>query len=144
MDKQEKIVCAAMFVKWKYKDIDFKNEEIICGVDHNLIRKSSHFMDRRYNYDREYFSFEKGFITSKNRFVDAKEAMRIAIDAKQMIDIDSVISDINLEIDAIEFLIKNNDIDEKFSTKKLESLRRKLTRFLKIENRDELKPEDLY
>ena len=85
-DKQERIVCAAIkfFVESISGDDDPYSEVLLC-----------------LNYDDEY-AFEKrfelsgtgyyvaseekrGFITNKNRFVDPKEAMGIAIGAGQIL-----------------------------------------------------------
>lgn len=148
MEKQERIVCAAMFVKWKYKDLDFKNEEVICGVNHNLIRKSSHFMNRRYNYDREYFSFEKGFITNKNRFVDAKEAMSIAIKSGQYPDYEFRKKVCLHEIEEANENKKHNQenigFDGQLYVTDIGYLENKIKEYDSILERDYLKPEDLY
>lgn len=73
MSKQEKVVCAA------FRFVFSCCEEIVLTLDYKM---NYHAQDL---YGREYLTgFEKGFITSKNRFVDPVEATEIAYNARQL------------------------------------------------------------
>ena len=67
----ERILCAAV----NYKD------QIICGYRHN---DCIHIITEIYLNPR-VFTDMQGFLTSKKRFVNRKEAGKIAYDAKQII-----------------------------------------------------------
>ena len=84
MDKQEKIVCAA--VKITYKDgIGDYAIDVICDATHRLIRLSQ-------SYKRQHFVHAStakdtdGFRTNYGRFVDPIEAQKIAIACGQYRD----------------------------------------------------------
>lgn len=76
MDKQEKIVCAA--VKFEY----MIHSEVVMCLDYNDNRVQDHISnDMAYGVIGERTN---GFITNKNRFVDAKNAFVIAVNAGQI------------------------------------------------------------
>lgn len=76
MNKQEKIVCAA--VKFEY----MVHSEVVMCLDYNDNRVQDHISnDMAYGVIGERTN---GFITNYNRFVDAKEAWEIAEDAEQI------------------------------------------------------------
>lgn len=76
MDKQEKIVCAA--VKFDYM---IHSEVVIC-LDYDDNRVRDHISnDISYGVIGEK---THGFITNKNRFVDPKNAFVIAVNAGQI------------------------------------------------------------
>lgn len=99
MDKQEKIVSPAVEFEYFYRgddpDCDDKpiaREVVMCiHYDDERIesKRDAHFM-----YDTNVRE-KKGFITSKNRFVDAKEAMRIAISQCQIYSVELLYRELN-------------------------------------------------
>ena len=128
MDTQEKIVCAA--VKVARVKSDYKGVKIVIGVDYQSI-----YNDGVLSYlanDQDTNIWQNGFITSKNRFVDAKEAMRIAVEENQ-----------------IEAIRKAFDAIPNFHDKGIDSHEFGEAANAAIDIRDEylargLKPEDLY
>lgn len=78
--KREKIVCAA--IKTVGTNGESKRSLISIGVDYHFIQEQEGYEGF---YDTETVLTEiRGFITNKNRFVDPREAMAIAINAKQI------------------------------------------------------------
>ena len=76
MDKQEKIVCAAIqFQLMDYENDGFFPPQHVCGVDYE-------FIEIRGTYTTPIM----GFATSENRFVDPIEAQQIAITCGQYRD----------------------------------------------------------
>ena len=73
MSKQEKIVCGAITVTW-LDDKRVRGSRFL-GVDYEKIQSNEFY---ELLYDSEVILKEKrGFITSKNRFVDPEEALEI-------------------------------------------------------------------
>ena len=68
--KAEMIVCSAILN-------DSAPPIMICGLRHNDCLKTNHILD----IDESGF---QGFLTTENRFVDRKEALRIAIQSGQV------------------------------------------------------------
>lgn len=79
MDKQEKIVCAA--VRFTIPKGDYTGVKIVTGVSYKSIVEGG-ILD--YLAHEETNIWQKGFVTNHNRFVDAKEAYRIALHANQI------------------------------------------------------------
>lgn len=80
MDKQEKIVSPA--VRFAIAKEDYNGIKVVTGVDYESI-----YNDGVLSYlanDQDTNIWQNGFITSKNRFVDAKEAMEIAVSCGQV------------------------------------------------------------
>ena len=97
MDKQEKIVCAA--VKVARVKSDYKGVKIVTGVDYQSI-----YNDGVLSYlanDQDTNIWQNGFITDKNRFVDSVEAQQIAIACGQY-------RDPNARIKVLETIIEND------------------------------------
>ena len=90
MSEKEKIVCAAIqYNAWdicqeKYRDEPF----YICGLDYESIMESDAYI--QCCILKSTINDKKGFITNKNRFVDAKEAMSIALKACQIQAVESI------------------------------------------------------
>ncbi|MGL4673491.1 MAG: hypothetical protein ACRCXK_01385 [Wohlfahrtiimonas sp.] len=93
MDKQEKILTQG--IKFIVRDNGSKNEfeegftnhvPFILDVNEIQVRlfRESVQAENDHGADFEIIREDIGFITSKNRFVDAKEAMEIAIKARQI------------------------------------------------------------
>ncbi|WP_077929242.1 hypothetical protein [Wohlfahrtiimonas populi] len=131
MDKQEKIVCAAIqFRPYICEHDGFGDKTELNGCSYDEIRSS---------FAYEYLCVtgsskdeKEGFITSKNRFVDAKEAMKIAVEENQ-----------------IEAIRKVFDAIPNFHDKGIDSHEFGEAANAAIDIRDEylareLKPEDLY
>lgn len=77
--KQEKIVCAAIYVM-PVKD-GYEGSPVVKGINYESIMKDGILSEIAHpTYCRV---FTHGFVTNKNRFVDALEARRIASDAGQ-------------------------------------------------------------
>lgn len=132
MSKQERIVCAAIRLSYLFVgdwSTGTKNRHyhIVCGVTYDSIRNSSLFQERRFNYSDGFESTE-GFVTSEDRFVDAKEAAHIALDHDQ-ID----------EVNRLWDLFSRQE-SESGKSKQQEIIYEKTSLIL----RDGLKPEDLY
>ena len=82
MDKQEKIVCAA--VRFAIAKEDYNGIKVVTGVDYESI-----YNDGVLGYlAREQYTniCQNGFITDKKRFVDPVEAQKIAIACGQYRD----------------------------------------------------------
>lgn len=116
MDKQEKIVCAAI------RNWMGKSENIVLYVEY-----PDHLTESLYQVGD--IGYEKGFVTNKNRFVDPVEAMKIAISAHQLIKMQEKIWDILSKLQN-----KENAQNETIEHQEI------VMRFLD----KELKPEDLY
>lgn len=82
-NKQERIVCAAIKMRW-VGALNLKHCELLCGINHTQIRRSMFYQEKKCGEWQESFFHEKGFMTSKGRFVDPKNAMKIAINANQI------------------------------------------------------------
>lgn len=74
MENKEMVVCAAVR-KWAGN-----KEEVEIFVDY-----PDEYLTN--NAQIGYVGYQNGFITNKNRFVDPKEAMKIAVEAKQIDDL---------------------------------------------------------
>lgn len=128
MDKQEKIVCAA--IEFTTEDLFISTQQdkyVLCGVGYEEIKNFNNSV-----ICREVLHTQNGFITSKNRFVDAKEAMKIAVEENQ-----------------IEAIRKVFDAIPNFHDKGIDSHEFGEAANAAIDIRDEylareLKPEDLY
>lgn len=97
MDKQEKIVCAAIqYSARNYKNGGFSEPKHICGIDYKFIE-----------IPVAYTSPIRGFATSKNRFVEPIEAQQIAIACGQYRDpharIKSLESSIEIGWDSVKY-----------------------------------------
>lgn len=97
MDKQEKIVCAAIQFQFKdYENDGYFPPQHICGVDYKFIE-----------IPRAYTAPRMGFATNKNRFVDPVEAQQIAIACGQYRDpharIKSLESSIEIGWDSVKY-----------------------------------------
>lgn len=79
MNKQEKIVCAAIEFLAEHSISKNQFSYVMCGIGY----KEIHGLAVRVGCD-PILSSKDGFITNHNRFVDAKEAWRIAKDADQV------------------------------------------------------------
>lgn len=76
----EKIKCAAI----KYRPLATMKEDIVTGPNH--AECINYFMlVELYAKDRDMGSETQGFMTTKNRFVDRKEAYKIAKAAGQLL-----------------------------------------------------------
>jgi hypothetical protein len=73
MIDKEFIVCSA---------VNYKTD-IICGLRHKHCYNTIKLIDPNIT-DDEYYHYDKGFITSLNRFVSRKEAWKIALDNNQI------------------------------------------------------------
>ena len=72
MGNDERIVCAAILVN---------DEQMICGLRHGDCIKAAKY----FNLPRSATNIDKqGFLTTKNRFVSRKDALKIAINAGQV------------------------------------------------------------
>lgn len=82
MEKQEKIVSAAVLCTFELWETCEKFEQVIMCInyDDGIVKdiKNAHI-----NEATDFISSKEGFITNKNRFVNAKEAMEIAIKVGQ-------------------------------------------------------------
>lgn len=95
VDIPERIVCAAN----QYGNV------ILCGIRHGSEDMYS-LWDKVEEYDSCFFDYwkehEQGFITNKGRFVDRKEAWKIALEQRQIVrlvgsqSIDSAFEDTEL------------------------------------------------
>lgn len=85
-DKQEYILCAAIWfddgIKREHEVTNIETGFVVCGRRHHNCFSLLYHLS---NKDTSYLKLEKeqGFITSKNRFVDRYEAMKIAHAANQ-------------------------------------------------------------
>ena len=152
MDKQEKIVCAAIKIKW-FDGYNNRSTEFI-GVNYKYIRGDSVY--EMFCEDYTFLSEAEGFITSKNRFVDAKEAMEIAIKSGQYPDHQNEINNLEQMISSAKEAEARNktrkpfDITNGFLNLKdefvlnYERLQEEVNALKAIAERAELKPEDLY
>ena len=76
MEQKEHIICAAIH---NPEDKDMADQPLIyCGLRHTNILWQSKLVSRNPRH--------QGFLTSKGRFVDRKEGLRIALDNNQIID----------------------------------------------------------
>lgn len=134
MDKQERIYSAAIDVVYGTDDTDGFNgrrfsEYALCINWNDEYVEQILFWIKKGGY--KVYSLKNGFITNKNRFVDAKEAMEIAIDQDQI-----------LEINNCFYELTKANANENF--RKVKELLSKLQK-LRIDYASrELKPEDLY
>lgn len=146
MDKQEKIVCAA--VKITYKDgVGDYAVDTICDATYKLIRQSQ-------SYKRQHFVHAStakdtdGFITNYGRFVDAKEAMRIAVKTGQYPDYEFRKKVCLHEIEEANENKKHNQehigFDGQLYVADIGYLENKIKEYNSLLERDYLKPEDLY
>jgi hypothetical protein len=86
----EYIICAAIWFqdgnKHEHQPVNIETGFVVCGRRHHncyiivsIIRNESYKVS-------EYGKNIQGFLTNKNRFVDRKEAMTIALEANQVIN----------------------------------------------------------
>lgn len=93
MDHLEYILCSAIW----YKDISLVKKNlpnqnpinvdrgaVFCGHRHPHCMYTMIAITGKRSVESEIGKYEQGFLTSKNRFVDRKEAALIAINAKQI------------------------------------------------------------
>lgn len=138
MDKQEKVVCAAIqYSARDYKNGGFSEPKHICGVDYKFIE-----------IPVAYTSPIRGFATSKNRFVDAKEAMRIAVKTGQYPNYEFRKKVCLHEIEEANENKKHNQenigFDGQLYVADIGYLDNKIKEYDSLLERDYLKPEDLY
>ena len=86
--KPEYIVCAAIYVdieqKFVHQPSNIAHGFVVCGLRHcNCYNAPIHAGFGKSKL-HEIGSLKDGFLTSKNRFVDRKEAAVIALSAKQI------------------------------------------------------------
>jgi hypothetical protein len=80
---EERIICAAIH---NPEEIDMAGKPLIyCGLRHANILWQSKLVSRNPNH--------QGFLTSKGRFVDRKEALIIALKNNQVINIEEIRGD---------------------------------------------------
>ncbi len=131
MSKKEKIVCAA---------VRFEKEHVRTGIESNINVLCVNYGDE--NIEEARFRFEnnsyyfvnreiEGFITNKNRFVDQREAMKIALKANQISSVEEV---------AIR--VSHHKSLGNTSTARVEASA--LVSMVELYLARELKPEDLY
>ncbi|UNM95930.1 hypothetical protein MMG00_12115 [Ignatzschineria rhizosphaerae] len=125
-EKQERIVGASLLVSYETSD-KYDNELRIDGADWGFIRGGQVYSNIRDVYGIHGQS--EGFFTNKNRFVDPKEAMGIAIEAGQLSEIREKIQ---YGYGLAGYESYNPDTDEALEELKASLLKRGL------------KPEDLY
>lgn len=76
MEAKERIICAAIH---NPEDKDMAEQPLIyCGLRHCNILWQSKLVSRN--------PYHQGFLTSKGRFVDRKEGLKIALENNQVID----------------------------------------------------------
>lgn len=127
MDKQEKIVCAAIEFVVEDSFISSQHDKyVLCGIGYEEINDFNNSV-----MGREVLCAKNGFITDKNRFVDAKEAMEIAIEQDQILEINNCFAEFH-EAQLAENFRKVNTLLGELQSLKLKHASR------------ELKPEDLY
>ena len=83
MKMEERIICSAI---WFDDDIARANQNVIsgfvvAGLRHSDCFRTASVFDPEYKYN---YRSKQGFLTSGNRFVDRKEALSIAISARQV------------------------------------------------------------
>jgi hypothetical protein len=86
---EEYIICSAIHYTdgntYVHQPINIKSGIVVCGMrHHNCITTLSKLLKSNYNSSlcgRD----NQGFLTSKNRYVDRKEGLQIAIKANQLI-----------------------------------------------------------
>lgn len=131
MSKKEKIVCAA---------VRFEKEHVRTGIESNINVLCVNYADE--NIEEARFRFEnnpyyfvnreiEGFITNKNRFVDQREAMKIALKANQI----SSVEEVAIRVSRHKSLGNT-------STARVEASA--LVSMVELYLARELKPEDLY
>lgn len=98
--KEEYILCAATW----YKELELKRPDVLEPRNYrpNNVDKGIVFSGWRHHNclyqkvaitglsDSQSGEYEQGFLTSKNRFVDRKEALEIALLQNQILDINDV------------------------------------------------------
>ena len=82
MSKQERVVCAAIRRVGKGY-LDRLSECIDICLQYDDEYSTANYHSER-DVGIEFHEEVKGFITNKNRFVDPAEALRIALDSKQL------------------------------------------------------------
>lgn len=127
MSKQEKIVCAAIYVM-SVKD-GYEGTHIVKGVNYEEINKDGLLSE--ISHPTFCNMFIRGFVTNKNRFVDPVKAMKIAIEARQFEYL--VFKDLEVR------LLKQ----QKFDTQAKIS-ERLVKEWIDIVSERGLEPEDLY
>lgn len=91
MNKKETILCASNFYDdmkiHTFSPTNISRGFIICGHrHHNCIESFAERVGFPYSKEAQelHNTEEQGFLTNLNRFVDRKEAMKIAIEAEQV------------------------------------------------------------
>lgn len=102
-EKKEMIVCAAIMIE--YYDGYNKMGTRFIGVDYKRIRNDAVY--EMYHDDYKFLSEVEGFITNGDRFVDAVEARKIAIDAGQFVCMRQRIADLEAGIESKWVDIRN-------------------------------------
>lgn len=100
-EKKEYILCAAIHYVQKYTNvsprqncytvagspINIETGYVLCGFRHDNIIKLNYSLGGETTTSKNSV---QGFLTSKNRFVDRKEALKIALAANQVLDISNL------------------------------------------------------
>lgn len=80
MSKKERVVCAA--VKVYITNDNYSEPVVVAGIDYQSINNSGLVSAVAHP---TYCNMNRlGFVTNKNRFVDPAEALRIALDSRQL------------------------------------------------------------
>jgi len=84
MKMEERIICSAI---WFDDDIARANQNVfsgfvVAGLRHSDCYRTASVFDPEHKYKK--YRNEQGFLTSENRFVNRKEALSIAISARQV------------------------------------------------------------
>ena len=83
----EKILCAAIHFddgkKYQFQPINIESGVVFCGYRHScMFQQIGGTVPERHNFG--IYEKAQGFLTNKNRFVERKEALEIAIKANQV------------------------------------------------------------
>lgn len=83
---KEYILCAAIWfddgILYNHQPKNIESGYVICGHRHHNCFMTANILQLTHEYSK--IEKEQGFITNINRFVDRKEALKIAIDANQL------------------------------------------------------------
>jgi hypothetical protein len=84
----EKILCAAIWYKELptplYRPINIDIGSVFCGYSHMHCLHQMYAITGKRSVTSEVGEYIQGFLTDKNRFVDRKEAAKIALDTGQI------------------------------------------------------------
>lgn len=143
MNKQEKVVCTAIYVM-NVRD-DYKGTRIVKGVNYEDIRGDG--LVSEISHPIHCNMLINGFATNKNRFVDSKEAKKISVYNDNRVDygIYKEMERLRKEIAKANNKRNRGDLSVELSLNilmnKYSELEAKLNEF---RSRDYLLPEDLY